>query len=179
MRELLETAQHYWEVDARLRQGEDINTPAATTIAQFIGLLRRGTITANPYPIRPIGPAGQAVTLATIFQYRSSRRSHRWQFWLDAGSTLWLKGGAATLFGAPLFLQERFGRPWTAAEAIVADRQRLRRILQDLLGRVGERVYLCHSDLAVNGQEQTGPLLSLVNASMPVSEEVRVDSLHT
>jgi hypothetical protein len=38
------------------------------------------------------------------------------------------------------------------------------RILRDLLGRTTERVILCHSDLAVNGQEQTGPLLGLVNA---------------
>lgn len=36
--------------------------------------------------MRPIGAASRAVTLATIFQYRSSRRFHRWQFWLDAGS---------------------------------------------------------------------------------------------
>jgi len=172
LRELLETAQHYWEVDRRLRQSEAIDAPPATTIAQFIQLLRRGTITANPYPVRPIGPAGRAVTLATIFQYRSSRQFHHWQFWLDAGSPLWLSGGAATLFGAPIFLQERFGRPWTAEEAMAADQQRLRRILQDLLSRVGERVYLCHSDLAVNGQEQTGPLLSLVNASIPIKQEL-------
>ena len=168
LRELLETAQHYWEVDARLRQSEAIEEPQSTTIAQFIQLLRRGTITANPYPVRPIG-SGRAVTLATIFQYRSSRQFHRWQFWLDAGSLLWLSGGAATLFAAPLFLQHRFGRPWTAENAMEEDEQRLQRILRDLLGRVGERVYLCHSDLAVNGQEQTGPLLSLVNASQPGS----------
>jgi hypothetical protein len=171
LRELLETAQHYWEVDRRMRQSEVIDTPASTTIAQFIQLLRCGTITANPYPVRPIGSARRAVTLATIFQYRSSRQFHPWQFWLDAGSPLWLSGGAATLFGAPLFLQNRFGRPWTAEEATAADQQRLRRILQDLLGRVGERIYLCHSDLAVNGQEQTGPLLSLVNASVPLVSE--------
>ena len=174
LRELLETAQHYWEVDRRLRQSETIDTPTETTIAQFIQLLRRGTITANPYPVRPIGPAQRAVTLATIFQYRSSRQFHRWQFWLDAGSQLWLSGGAATLFGAPLFLQERFGRPWTAEEAMAADQQRLRRILPDLLGRAGERVYLCHSDLAVNGQEQIGPLLSLVNASVPFTSEYAI-----
>jgi hypothetical protein len=178
LRELLETAQHYWEVDNRLWQIErsqtlprNENAPPHTTIAEFIQLLRRGTITANPYPVRPIGPGSRAVTLATIFQYRSSRRFHRWQFWLDAGSPLWLSGGAATLFGAPLFLQDRFGRPWTAEDAMNGDRERLQRILQDLLGRVGERVYLCHSDLAVNGQEQTGPLLSLVNASVPLNSE--------
>ncbi|MDM9382631.1 recombinase family protein [Chlorogloeopsis sp. ULAP01] len=191
LRELLETAQHYWEIDSRLRQispAVDTENKGQVTgdreqenflfasptlplpisspqeaIADFIQLLRRGTITANPYPIRPIGPAAKAVTFATIFQYRSSRRSHRWHFWLDAGSPLWAKGGAATLFGAPFFLQERLGEPWTAEDEKLAEEQRLRRILADLLSRVSERVYLCHSDLAMNGQEQLGPLLPLVH----------------
>ena len=177
LRELLETAQHYWEIDTRLRQippsvlpingGTGSDLPHAN-IAEFIQLLRRGTITANPYPVRPIGPAANAVTLATIFQYRSSRRSHRWHFWLDAGSPLWAKGGAATLFGAPFFLQQRLGEPWTAEDEKLAQEQRLQRILADLLSRVSERVYLCHSDLAVNGQEQLGPLLPLVNACVPL-----------
>lgn len=164
LRELLETAQHYWEIDTRLRQIAPVETTPYTTIIEFIQLLRRGTITANSYPVRPIGGARKAVTLATIFQYRSSRRSHRWHFWLDAGSPLWAKGGAATLFGAPFFLRDRLGEPWTAEDEKLAEEQRLRRILADLLSRVSQRVYLCHSDLAVNGQEQLGPLLPLVNA---------------
>ena len=181
LRELLETAQHYWEIDTRLRQippsvlpingGTGSDLPHAN-IAEFIQLLRRGTITANPYPVRPIGPAANAVTLATIFQYRSSRRSHRWHFWLDAGSPLWAKGGAATLFGAPFFLQQRLGEPWTAEDEKLAQEQRLQRILADLLSRVSERVYLCHSDLAVNGQEQLGPLLPLVNACVPLVSDL-------
>ncbi|MEH1943244.1 MAG: recombinase family protein [Nostoc sp.] len=175
LRELLETAQHYWEIDTRLRQITPIETTLHTTIIEFIQLLRRGTITANPYPVRPIGGARKAVTLATIFQYRSSRRSHRWHFWLDAGSPLWAKGGAATLFGAPFFLRDRLGEPWTAEDEKLAEEQRLRRILTDLLSRVSERVYLCHSDLAVNGQEQLGPLLPLVNACVTVISEANVN----
>ncbi|MDZ8027362.1 MAG: recombinase family protein [Nostoc sp. DedQUE11] len=204
LRELLETAQHYWEIDTRLRQTssgrvgeEDAGTrgrgdaesslsqrlplfvssssPSAATITEFIQLLRRGTITANPYPVRPIGGARKAVTLATIFQYRASRRSHRWHFWLDAGSPLWAKGGAATLFGAPFFLQDRLGEPWTAEDEKLAEQQRLRRILVDLLSRVSKRVYLCHSDLAVNGQEQLGPLLPLVNACVTVISEATIN----
>nr|WP_199339397.1 recombinase family protein [Nostoc sp. FACHB-892] len=171
LRELLETAQHYWEIDTRLRQIAPAETTPHTTLIEFIQLLRRGTITANPYPVRPIGGARKAVTLATIFQYRSSRRSHRWHFWLDAGSPLWAKGGAATLFGAPFFLRDRLGEPWTAEDEKLAEEQRLRRILTDLLSRVSERVYLCHSDLAVNGQEQLGPLLPLVNACVTVISE--------
>ncbi|MEH1954655.1 recombinase family protein [Nostoc sp.] len=171
LRELLETAQHYWEIDTRLRQIAPVETTPHTTIIEFIQLLRRGTITANPYPVRPIGGARKAVTLATIFQYRSSRRSHRWHFWLDAGSPLWAKGGAATLFGAPFFLRDRLGEPWTAEDEKLAEEKRLQRILTDLLSRVSERVYLCHSDLAVNGQEQIGPLLPLVNACVTVISE--------
>jgi hypothetical protein len=182
LRELMETAQHYWEVDGRLRKTPSDaasqagitrkDTPAHTTIGQFIQLLRRGTVTANPHPVRRLAPAANnTVTLATIFQYRANRRFHRWHFWLDAGSPLWDKGGAATLFGANLFLHEWSGRPWTEDDKIAADSQRLQRILRDLLGRAGERIYLCHSDLAVNGTDQAGPLLPLVNAAVPRSSE--------
>ncbi len=204
LRELLETAQHYWEIDTRLRQtplsgdtetrrqgdrrqgalsreqGEFVSPSPppplspSSTVGEFIQLLRRGTITANPYPMRPVGPASKAVTLATIFQYRASRRSHRWHFWLDAGSPLWSKGGAATLFGAPLFLQHRLGEAWTAEDEKLSEEQRLQRILVDLLSRVSEKVYLCHSELAVNGQEQLGPLLPLVNACVSVITEPAV-----
>jgi hypothetical protein len=186
LRELMETAQHYWEVDGRLRQILTLapvsdsstalqrrDTPTNTSIGKFIQLLRRGTVTANPYPVRRLNPTTSgAVTLATIFQYRASRRFHRWQFWLDAGSPLWNKGGAATLFGANLFLKDWSGRPSTEEDKLEADEQRLQRILRDLLGRTGERVYLCHSDLAVNGTEQVGPLLTLVHASVSLTTEV-------
>lgn len=171
LRELMETAQHYWEVDRRLRQNEPVSQPQTATVAQFIQLLRRGTITANPRRVRYLGANQGAVTLATIFQYRSIRRFHRWQFWLDAASSLWDKGGAATLFAAPLFLKEWSGRAWMPEDQFEADRQRLQRILRDLLGRVGERVYLCHSELGVNGTEQMGPLLTLVHASRELVSE--------
>ncbi|MCD8488295.1 MAG: recombinase family protein [Desertifilum sp.] len=168
LRELVETAQHYWEVQNRLPKTPDSRS---NPIGQFIELLRRGTVSANPYPVRSLRSPQQSVTLATIFQYRLSRMSHRWHFWLDAGSPLWLKGGAAVLFGAPLFLQDRLNKPWTEADTAQADEERLKRILLDLLSRTEERLFLCHSDLATNGQEQTGPLLSLVNSAVPLSSE--------
>ena len=165
LRELMETAGHYWEIQGRLQRVEPTNGGESETIAHFIQLLRQGTVTANPFPVRSEGPEAQAVTLANIFQYRSSRRAHKWHFWLDAGSPLWLSGGAATLFGAPLFLRSQQGNPWQTEEEAAADQQRLRRILLDLLSRCS-LLYLCHSELAVNGQEQTGPLLPLIHSSV-------------
>jgi len=43
-------------------------------------LLRHGTITANPYLSVPL--VLRVELLPAIFQYRSGRQFHRWQFWL-------------------------------------------------------------------------------------------------
>lgn len=163
LRELTETAQHYWDVDDRLHRHSRTHPPVAISVGQFIRLLRDGTLTADPFPVRRLTP-NSAVTIATIYQYRTSRQQHRWHFWLDVGSAFWLTGGGA-LFGAPLFLRSWLGRAWTAADSLQADQQRLQRQVTDLLARVSDRVYLCHSELATNGQEQSGPLLSLANAA--------------
>ena len=98
-----------------------------------------------------------------MFCRQPSRLSHRWQLWLDAGSPRWLTGTDA-LFGYPIFLKQGSGRPWTLAFLEAVHEARLERIVRDLLARVTERITLCHSDLAVNGQEQLGPLLPIVEA---------------
>ena len=165
LRELMETAQHFWEVDRRLRQNEPSFQTQAATVAQFIQLLRRGTITANPRPIRQFTPQKGAVTLATVFQYRSLRTSHALQFWLDAGSPLWSQGGAATLFAAPLFLKQWNGKTWMPEDEYEMDSQRLQRIIKDIMARAEQKIFLCHSDLGVNGTEQAGALLPLVQAT--------------
>ena len=164
LRELMETAQHFWEVDRRLRQNEPSFQTQAATIAQFIQLLRRGTITANPRPVRSFTSKG-AVTLATVFQYRSLRSSHSWQFWLDASSPLWSQGGAATLFAAPLFLRQWTGKTLMPEDEYQMDKERLERILRDVMARAESQIFLCHSDLGVNGTEQAGALLPLVHAA--------------
>ncbi|MEC4804568.1 MAG: recombinase family protein [Jaaginema sp. PMC 1079.18] len=169
LRELMETAQHFWEVERRSRQHETSPRTAVQAIAEFIQLLRTGTITANAYPSRFLSlgetQSQGAITLATVFQYRSARRSHRWHFWLDASSFLWERGGAATLFGAPLFLKNWSGGLRLPEHEEQENQARLERILKDLSARAKERIYLCHSDLAVTGSEQTGVLLSLVYAA--------------
>lgn len=159
LRELMETAIHYWDVQNRL-QPQTASSPSEQ-VGQFIQLLRRGVISANPYPVSSLGIKPGGVTLGTIFQYRASRACHRWHFWLDVGSPLWLSGGASILWAAPLFLTEQQRQPWTVETSMAADQQRLRRIIVDLLSRVSDRLILCHSDLAVNGQEQLGPLYQL------------------
>jgi hypothetical protein len=166
LRELMETTQHYWAVEDRLRLVEPTlgSAPAGSfraSLERFIGLLRQGTVTANPYPVE----SARVITIATVYQYRLQRLRHRWHFWIDAGSPRWLGGTETLLFGYPLFLASYPGRPWRTEDLETLHRDRPERILRDLLGRVSDRVVLCHSDLSVTGQEQMGPLLALVTAN--------------
>lgn len=156
LQSLIETAQYYWQLGYRLDQEDSL------ILENFIQLIRQGTVTANPYSPNP---PDNSVVLATIFQYRMARLSHRWQFWLDASSELWLQGGAASLFGAPLFLKGWNGEKWTVEHQNQADIQRLQRLIKDLLDRVGDRLYLCHSELSTNGQIQNGALTPLIEIS--------------
>lgn len=171
LRELMETATHFWDINTRYSPQPSSSETIEIT-QKFIELLRRGVVSANPYPVREFSPKTSAVTLATIFQYRANHQCHSWHFWLDVGSPLWFQEGASTLWGAPLFLQEvqQQTQPWTIEDMMEASQERLERILLDLLSRVSDReglkmqhrLYLCHSELAINGQEQLGPLLPLM-----------------
>ncbi|MEM6502334.1 MAG: recombinase family protein [Cyanobacteria bacterium P01_C01_bin.89] len=157
LRELLEAVQRYWDIAVRLAGPSQRPNPAQVT-AELIQLLRTGAIAANPTPLTSLQPKPVAVTLATIFQYRTTHQTHPWHFWLDAGSNLWPKGGAAQLFGAPLFLRQWDRQPETMEQQLEADRRRMDRLLQDLLTRAGNRLTLCHSQLNTAGQDHDGPL---------------------
>ena len=183
LRELMETAQYFWEVENRIRlysapEGRSNPDKTDSDVGRFIQLLQKGTVSANPYPVKPLSTERQGVTLSTIYQYRAQRLSHRWQFWLDAGSPLWGMS-SGEMFGAPIFQQDWPGRPITLAETEVANEAQLSRTLRDLLGRTKERVFLCHSDLALTGQEQMGPLLSLVGAAHPIEDSLKAETLVT
>lgn len=198
LRELMESAQHFWEVETRLAQAVQ-GTPVAASrgtlpsnlsqqnapsaVARFIELLRSGTVAANPYPAQSPNSQAQAVTLATVFQYRISRPRHRWLFWLDVSSSLWVTTGTG-LFGAGLFLRTALSAAasgaapaqLSSAEAIRLAEARLTQTLSDLLGRATERIYLCASELSTSGQVQAGPLLALVEMAAAV-QPLAADSL--
>ncbi|MGF1493075.1 MAG: recombinase family protein, partial [Microcoleaceae cyanobacterium] len=62
LREFIETAMHYWEVESRLQpQGSEFYTE---TIRQFIQLQSRGIITADHYPESPLSTPNPDVTMA-------------------------------------------------------------------------------------------------------------------
>jgi hypothetical protein len=178
LRATIESSQHYWDVQRQMARSSSGSVANSACVAEseteraivdrFVQLIRSGAIAADPFPV---GSASgdrdptPSVLLSNIFQYRSTRQTHRWQFWLDAGSSLWAQGGTAELFGAPLFLQEWTGERLTEEFELKTNDWRLRYVLGDLVARASEKIVLCHSDLDTNGAERLGPLLPLVEAS--------------
>ncbi len=164
LRELRETANHFWQVYDKLENYQPSGKTWAESIGDFIVLLRKGTITANPYPVDLLGKESpsKGITLATIYQYRTSHLHHRWQFWLDAGSNLWGKGGAAKLVASSLFLRGWDGKPFSVEDEAKEEKERIERIIHDLLSHSQEKIFLCHSQLDINGNQQMGNLLGLI-----------------
>ncbi len=101
--------------------------------------------------------------------------THRWQFWLDAGHRCGLAAPVNSL-AHRYFYKAGQVRPITIVEMEEANEANLSRTLHDLLGRAGEQVLLCHSELALTGQEQMGPLISLVGAAQPADDALVVAS---
>jgi hypothetical protein len=169
LQEFVYALEHYEQVQAQLWPAQ---LPEASQIlAGFLTLLRQSTITANPRNHQPFRPTQPAITLATIYQYRSLRQRHRWHFWLDAGDLLWEKGGASQLFAAPLFQRLRPVGPWGEEEQRQQNQARFEHLLGDLLGRVEERLILCHSEFSIRGTEQLGPLLPWIEQVPELSRD--------
>ncbi|MEM9567149.1 MAG: recombinase family protein, partial [Cyanobacteria bacterium P01_E01_bin.34] len=170
-RAAIEAAQRYEAVAQRLGQSQE------TIGRSFYELLASGAVTANPDVTDLDAQPQSGIVLGTIYQYRMARLSHRWQFWLDAGSSLWNSAyssfGSFQLKNPYLFLQNWDGEIWSPERTQEVLDDGLRRVLADLTHRCRDRIILCHSDLSIAGSELTGPLLPIVDrASLwsPASE---------
>lgn len=160
IKEFRETAQHFWEIQTKLN---NINTSQIVT--QFLELLRKGTITGNPLleynqnnsddqeNDSPLPETG--ILISTIYQYRSQRCHHRWQFWLDTGSLFWSQN--PNLFAYEVFLHSIDSQNLNSENPLIT------RIIKDLLARVQEQIFLCHSSVSITGNEQRSKLSLLLN----------------
>ena len=160
-RAAIEAAQRYEAVAQRLGQ------PPETIGRSFYELLASGAVTAKPDITDLDGWDRTGIVLGTVYQYRMARLSHRVQFWLDAGSSLWNTAyssfGSFQLKNPYLFLQDWDGEVWSPERTQRVLDEGLERVLADLTHRCGERIILCHSDLSIAGSELSGPLLPIVD----------------
>ena len=158
LRELLETAKHFGEI------GERQQVDSLEVLKAFMTVVRQGTMTANPCPVKVQGLDQSGITLATAYQYRIARLTHRYHFWLDIGSSLWQQGSLICLWEAFCFLQQSEHQPMN--DGPEQEETAMKFLIKDLAHRVEDKVILCHSELSVSGQEQMGALSALIEEGL-------------
>ncbi len=98
------------------------------------------------------------ITPATTFLV--SNRPVDYQFWLDAGSSGWWERIAQPLTH-PYVLTPDWepGRPWTDADEVAGQRDRLHRLVLGLTRRCRKHIFIVNSEVGEQGYEQRGQLL--------------------
>ncbi len=104
------------------------------------------------------GSGAVLITPATTFLV--SNRPVDYQFWLDAGSSGWWERIAQPLTH-PYVLAADWepGRPWTDADEVAGQRDRLARLVLGLTRRCRQHIFIVNSEVGEQGYEQRGQLL--------------------
>jgi len=152
---LIESIQKFrWVV------GESLVGAGKSTGLEYLEMVRQGVIAAQYLRSWETEP-NEAVLVSPAYTYLMSNRPVEVQFWLDIGSRGWFERLYQPLTH-PYVLSRHWtpGRPWTDAEEIAAGQDTLRRLIQGLLRRCRQKIFLGLSILGEQGYEQQGPLLS-------------------
>ncbi len=109
-------------------------------------------------PTSPDSAGAVLITPATTFLV--SNRPVDYQFWLDAGSSGWWERIAQPLTH-PYILTADWepGRPWTDADEVAGQRDRLYRLVLGLTRRCRQHIFIVNSEVGEQGYEQRGQLL--------------------
>jgi len=106
------------------------------------------------------GAPEAAVLITPATTFLMSNRPVDYQFWLDAGSSGWWERIAQPLTH-PYILAADWepGRPWTDADEVAGQRDRLQRLVLGLTRRCRKHIFIVNSEVGEQGYEQRGQLL--------------------
>jgi hypothetical protein len=126
---------------------------------EYFAMLQDGVIAAQ-YLESWKTEDNDAVLVAPAHTFLMMNRPVSVQFWLDPGSSGWVERLAQPLTH-PYILRRDWdpARTWTDADEVEARTQSLARLVQGLLSRCRDKVYLGIADLGETGFEQRGVLL--------------------
>ncbi len=132
----------------------------------YLRMVEQGVIAAL-YLENWLDEEPDAVLLAPAHTFLMRNRPVRFQFWLEVGARGWWERLYQPLTH-PYVLSRSWeeGRTWTTEEEFAARQETLQRLVQGLLDRCRERVYLGLSELGEQGFEERGPLLQAVQTML-------------
>ncbi len=125
----------------------------------YIRLVEQGVVAALYTRSWESTPA-EAVLIAPAYTYLMSNRPVEYQFWLDAGSNGWWERIAQPLTHPFVLSVEWAGdKPWSDADEVSAQDDRLRRLALGLTRRCRRHIYIVNAEINERGYEQRGRLL--------------------
>jgi hypothetical protein len=139
---------------------KEINLPNIDELNQaYLDLVGQGMLAAQ-YS-RSIDPAPEeAVLITPATTFLMNNRPVDYQFWLDAGSSGWWERIAQPLTHPYILAADWVeGRPWTDADEVATQRDRLSRLILGLTRRCRKQIFIVNAEIGEQGYEQRGQLL--------------------
>jgi hypothetical protein len=143
----------------RLAVGMDAGIDERDVSRQYVELILGG-IASAAYLVDWPEESTEGVILAPAYAYLTRDVRSRFQFWIDLGAQGWWNRPNQPLTH-PYVLSRRWsvGRPWRDIEEEQTRREVLVRVLQGLAARCTQGIYLAHSELGMDGDQQNDRLL--------------------
>lgn len=162
---LIDSARKFRRVAEKIPLTDYANNPdeALPTVDQlnqaYLDLVGQGMMAAQY--TRSWDPAPEESVLITpATTFLMSNRPVDYQFWLDAGSSGWWERIAQPLTHPYILAADwEQGRPWTDADEISSQRDRLARLMLGLTRRCRQHIYIVNAEIGEQGFEQRGQLL--------------------
>jgi hypothetical protein len=163
---LIDSARKFRQVAEQVPNTQDTNGAKAPELPRVHELNRAYLETINQeimaaQYMRSWDAAPEAAVLITpATTFLISNRPVDYQFWLDAGSSGWWENIAQPLTH-PYILTPDWepGRPWTDADEIASQRDRLYRLVLGLTRRCRKHIFIANAEIGEQGYEQRGQLL--------------------
>ncbi len=159
---LIDSARQFRRVAERIPVTE-VRLPTIDELNRsYLDLVSQGMLAAH-YASRREPASGEAVLITPATTFLMSNRPVEYQFWLDAGSSGWWERIAQPLTH-PYVLSADWpaGRPWTDADEVAAQRDRLARLALGLTRRCRKQVIIVYTEIGEQGYEQRGQLLMVL-----------------
>jgi hypothetical protein len=102
----------------------------------------------------------ESVLIAPATTFLMSNRPTDYQFWLDAGSSGWWERIAQPLTHPYILAADwDVSRPWTDADEVNSQHDRLYRLVTGLARRCRTKIFIFNAEIGEQGYEQRGKLL--------------------
>ena len=145
------------------KAGYDANEMRLPTIDElnraYLDLVGQGMLAAQYTRSGDSAPA-ESVLITPATTFLMGNRPVDYQFWLDAGSSGWWERIAQPLTHPHILAADwEAGRPWTDADEVATQRDRLSRLVLGLTRRCRKHIYIVNAEIGEQGYEQRGQLL--------------------